>query len=63
MVQCADFTKPEKNKFLMLQPPGPGPLVQPRLRLEGIFRAIDENGTGIITEERLTKVLDIPKAL
>ena len=30
-------------------------------KLEGIFRAIDENGTGIITEERLTKVLDIPK--
>ena len=32
------------------------------LRLEGIFRAIDENGTGIITEERLTHVLGIPKA-
>lgn len=30
-------------------------------KLEGIFRAIDENGTGMISEERLTHVLGIPK--
>ena len=30
-------------------------------QLEGVFRAIDATGTGMITEERLTQILANPK--